>query len=270
MPTILLINDDGINSVGLSTLKKQLKKLGEVIVVAPGDEKSGIGKALSIGHVQITETTLGDGITAYATSGTPADSFLIAVNKILKRMPDLVVAGINLGPNLGIDDLLTSGTLGAAMEAAIHHVPAIAISYCIPVITERMFEKAKVTGEDLELTATIAYRAAKHVLEKGMPPCMDIVSINVPEKADGKRVKLTSLSYDGYGDIHTERKEGYKIVNWALSRYPDGELGTDLHAIKKGYISVTPIRLEFLHNTQAMKDLVDSLSENGHTQKDRQ
>ena len=270
MPTILVTNDDGINSIGLRTLKKQLEKLGEVIVVAPESEKSGIGKALSIGHVQITETNLGDGLKAYATTGTPADSFLIAVNKILKRMPDLVVAGINLGPNLGIDDLLTSGTLGAAMEAAIHNVPAIAISYCIPLITERMFEKEKVTIKDLELTATIAHRAAKHVLEKGMPLGTDIVSINVPEKADGKRVKLTSLSYDGYGDIHTERKEGYKIISWALSRYPNGDLGTDLHAIKKGYISVTPIRLEFLHNTQAMRDMLNSLSENSYIQKNGQ
>jgi 5'-nucleotidase len=270
LPTILLTNDDGINSIGLSALKNQLEKLGEVIVVAPESEKSGIGKALSIGHVKITETNLGDGTKAYATTGTPADSFLIAVNKILKRMPDLVVAGINLGPNLGIDDLLTSGTLGAAMEAAIHNVPAIAVSYCIPVITEGMFEKERVTVKDLELTATIAYRAARHVLEKGMPPEMDIISINVPEKADGKRMKITSLCYDGYGDIHTEWEEGYQIVSWALSRYPDGELGTDLHAIKEGCISVTPIRLEFLHNTQAMEDLAKSLSEDGYIKKNRQ
>ena len=263
MPTILVTNDDGINSIGLRILKKQLEKLGQVIVVAPESEKSGIGKALSIGHVKITETNFGDGVKAYATSGTPADSFLIAVNKILKRMPDLVVSGINLGPNLGVDDLLTSGTLGAAMEAAIHNVPAIAISYCIPVITEDMFEKEKVSVEDLELSASIGYRVAKHVLENGMPPSMDIVSINVPEKADVTRMKLTSLSYDGYGDIHTERGKGYKIVSWAISRYPDGEPGTDLDAVKKGYISVTPIKLEFLHNTEAMKDLLDSLSENG-------
>jgi 5'-nucleotidase len=261
LSTILVINDDGINSIGLRALKKQLAKLGEVIVVAPGSEKSGIGKALSIGHVQITATDFGDGIKSYATSGTPADSFLIAVNKILKRMPDLVVTGINLGPNMGIDDFLTSGTLGAAMEAAIHHIPAIAVSYCMPIITNGMPEKEKITAGDLELAATLAYKAAKHILEKGMPPDMDFISINVPEKADGSRVKLTSLSYDGYGDIHTERGKGYKIISWALSHYPNGELGTDIYAIKNGYISITPIKLEFLHNTQAMKDLLNSLSD---------
>jgi 5'-nucleotidase len=261
LPTILIINDDGINSIGLSTVAKQLKKLGEVIVVTPGDEKSGIGKAISIGQVNITETNLGDGIRAYAITGTPADSFLIAVNKILKCMPDLLVSGINIGPNLGIDDLLTSGTIGAAFEAAIHKVPAIAVSYCLSEITEKMPEKTKVSAKDLELAATLAYKAAKHVLEKGMPPDVDIISINVPEKADSKRVQLTSLCYDGYGDIHTAEKDGYRIKSWTLRHYPSGDSGTDLHAIKTDRcVSVTPIKVEFLHNTEAMKELRESLS----------
>jgi 5'-nucleotidase len=261
LPKILVINDDGINSIGLSTLAKQLEKLGDVIVVAPVDERSGIGKALSIGQVNITETSFGDGTRAYATTGTPADSFLIAVNKILKCMPDLLVSGINIGPNLGIDDLLTSGTVGAAFEAAIHNVPAIAVSYCLSEITDRMPEKAKVSVKDLELAATLAYKAAKHVLERGMPPEVEIISINVPENADCKKVKLTSLCYDGYGDIHTASKDGYRIKSWALRHYPDGDPGTDLHAIKNDKcVSVTPIKVEFLHNTQAMKDLLESLS----------
>ena len=261
MPTILVINDDGVNSIGLSALAKKLEKLGEVIVVTPRDEKSGIGKAISIGQVNITETNFGDGIRAYAITGTPADSFLIAVNKILKRMPDLLVSGINIGPNLGIDDLLTSGTIGAAFEAAIHKVPAIAVSYCLSEITAKMPEKTKVSVKNLEPAATLAYKAAKHVLERGMPPEVDIISINVPEKADSTNVKLTSLCYDGYGDIHTSSKDGYIIKSWTLRHYPDGDPGTDLHAIKTDKcVSVTPIKVEFLHNTQAMKDLLESLS----------
>jgi len=261
LPTILVINDDGINSIGLLALAKQLKKLGDVIVVTPEAERSGIGKAISIGQVNITETSFGDGTRAYATTGTPADSFLIAVNKILKCMPDLLVSGINIGPNLGIDDLLTSGTIGAAFEAAIHNVPAIAVSYCLSEITDKMPEKAKVSVKDLELAATLAYKAAKHVLESGMPPEVEIISINVPENADCRKVKLTSLCYDGYGDIHTASKDGYRIKSWSLRHYPDGDPGTDLHAIKNDKcVSVTPIKLEFVHNRQAMKDLLESLS----------
>jgi 5'-nucleotidase len=261
LPTILVINDDGIQSIGLIALKKQLEKLGNVIVVAPKDEKSGIGKALSTNHIKIMETKLRDGTKAYATTGTPADSFFLAVNKILKCMPDLLVAGINLGPNLGIDDLLNSGTLGAALEAAIHHVPAIAVSYCIPKITEKMSEKEEVTAKDLELAATLALKTAKYVLEKGMPPDVDIISINVPEKADFKKMKITSLSYKGYGDIYVEQKEGYRIISWALTGYPNDKPGTDLHAVKKEkYISITPIKIGFLHNTKGLKDLLKALS----------
>ena len=255
-----MINDDGIHSVGLVALVRQMEKLGDVTVVTPGDERSGVGKSLSIGQVNIAEASFGDKTRAYATSGTPADSFLIAVNKILKCMPDLVVSGINIGPNLGIDDLLTSGTLGAAFEAAIHKVPAIAVSYCLSEITDRMPEKTNVSVKDLEPAAAFAYKAAKHVLEQGMPREVDIVSINVAEKADCSNVKLTSLCYDGYGDIHTATDGGYRIKSWTLRHYPDGVPGTDLHAIKNGNcVSVTPIKVEFIHNKDSMKDLMESL-----------
>jgi 5'-nucleotidase len=261
LATILAINDDGINSIGLLAMVKELNKLGEVIVITPEAERSGVGKAISIGKINITETSFGDGTKAYTTTGTPADCFLIAVNKILKRMPDLLVSGINIGPNLGIDDVLTSGTVGAAFEAAIHNVPAIAVSYCLSEITDSMPEKDKVSIEDLELAATFGYKAARHVLEEGMPQGVDIISINVPEDADYKNVKLTSLCYDGYGDIHTAEKGGYIIKSWALRHYPDGVQGTDLHAIKnERCVSVTPIKVEFLHNISAMKALMDSLS----------
>ena len=261
MPTILLTNDDGIQSIGLVTLKKRLEKLGNVIVVAPRDERSGIGKALTTSHIRITETRLRDDSKAYATTGTPADAFFLATNKILKRMPDLLVAGINLGPNLGIDDVLNSGTLGAALEAAIHHVPAIAVSYCIPEITEQLADKEKVTVEELELTATLALRAARYVLEKGMPSDVDIISINVPESTLSKKIEITSLSYKGYGDIYTKLKGGYRITSWAVAGYPDDEPGTDLYAVKKERcVSVTPIRVRMLHNKKELEGLSRALS----------
>jgi 5'-nucleotidase len=261
MPTIMLTNDDGIQSVGLVALKERLEKLGKVIVVAPRDERSCVGKALTLNHIKIMETQLSDGSRAYAVTGTPADVFFLAANKILKRMPDLLVAGINLGPNLGIDDLLSSGTLGAALEAAIHHVPAIAVSYCIPkIITESTSEKKDVTVEELELAATLTFKTAKHVLEKGMPPGVDIISINVPEKAYSK-IEITSLSYKGYGDIYTKQSEGYRITNWALTDYPDDEPGTDLHAVKRERcISITPIKVRLLHNKKQLEGLLKAIS----------
>lgn len=236
--------------------------LGTVIVVTPQNEKSGVGKAISIGQVKITEVSFIDGVKAYATSGTPADSFLLAINKILKKMPDLLVSGINIGPNLGIDDLLTSGTIGAAFEAAIRRVPAIAVSYCLSEITDKSPEKNKVSKTDLEIAATFGYKVAKHVIENGMPQDVDIISINVPENPECADLKLTSLCYDGYGDIHTEVTDGYVIKSWALRHYPDGCPGTDLHAIKyDNCVSITPIKLEFFHNINAMNDLLRYLSD---------
>jgi len=256
LKTILLINDDGIYSIGLLVLKKRLERLGKVTVMAPLDEKSGIGKALSTNSIKVTETLLGDGTKAYAVTGTPADAYLLAVNKIMKKPPDLLVAGINLGPNLGIDDLLNSGTLGAALEAAVHRVPAIAVSYCLREITEQMREKTDVSTNELEVTATLAEKTVKYVLEQGMPKNVDIISINVPEKASSKNAEVTTLSYEGYGDIHTKQEDAYKIKGWILSSYPDDRNGTDIHTVKnKGIISITPIKINFHHDTKSLEKL---------------
>jgi len=256
LKTILLINDDGIHSIGLLVLKKRLEKLGKVAVVAPLDEKSGIGKALSTNSIKVTEKMLGDSTTVYAVTGTPADAYLLAVNKIMKKPPDLLVAGINLGPNLGVDDLLNSGTLGAALEAAIHHVPAIAVSYCLREITEQMREKTEVSADELEVAANFAEKTARYVIEYSMPKDVDIISINVPEKATSKNAEVTTLSYEGYGDIHMKRGETYRIKGWILSSYPDDKNGTDLYAVKtKGCISITPIKINFHHDIKSLEEL---------------
>jgi 5'-nucleotidase len=254
MPTILLTNDDGIQSIGLLALKKRMEKLGDVVVVAPRDERSGVGKALTTKQIKLVETRLADGSSAYATTGTPADAFLLATNKIMRHPPELLMAGINLGPNLGIDDLLNSGTLGAALEAAIHEVPAIAVSYCIQKITDRQVEKKKIIMRELKLPAALAEKAAEYVLDYGMPRDVDIISINVPERAESREVEITSLSYKGYGDIHTNQEDGFEIASWALSSYPDDQPGTDLHAIReKRRISITPIKIQLLHNKKGLE-----------------
>jgi len=262
MKTILLINDDGIHSSGLMALKRKLEKCAKVVVITPREEISGIGKAItSAKHVRIEEVELSDGSKAYATSGTPADSYLLGASKILKHSPDLIVAGINLGPNLGIDDFLNSGTLGAAMEAAIHGVPAIAVSYCKKEISDREADKANITAQELELTASLAQKIVEFVLKEGMPRGVDILSVNVPEKADCERVKITKLSYVGYRDIYTEEEEGFRIAHWRLSDYGDPDPGTDVYVVKEeGCISITPIKIRFQHNKKALKNMLRYIS----------
>ncbi len=229
-------------------------------MIAPREERSGIGKAItSSGYVQIVETRLKDGSKAYAVNGTPADAFLLGVNKILRHPPDLLVAGINLGPNLGIDDLLNSGTLGAALEAAIHGVPAIAVSYCKREFIDQKADKATITKRQLEFTAKFAQKIVEYVLKNGMPPDVDIISVNVPENAEREKLRITNLSYVGYKDIFTEEMEGYRIASWKLADYEDVNPETDMHVVKKGYISITPIKVQMLHNRGALESMIKNI-----------
>jgi 5'/3'-nucleotidase len=260
MKTILLINDDGIQSSGLLAIKKKLDGLGRVVVVAPKDEVSGIGKAItSAKHIQIEEVELRDKSKAYAVvGGTPADAYILAVNKVLKRSPDVAVSGINLGPNLGIDDFLNSGTIGAALEAAIHGVPAVALSYCKHEVDDSK-AKADITVDELELAADVGSRIVKCVLAEGLPPDVDLISVNVPEGADCRKLRVTELSYVGYGDLFTKEPEGYKIAHWRLSEYNDPHPETDVHVIRsEACISLTPVKVELPHNKKALEDFVKS------------
>ncbi|MEM2975678.1 MAG: 5'/3'-nucleotidase SurE [Candidatus Bathyarchaeia archaeon] len=261
MPTILLTNDDGIRSAGLLALKRQLETLGEVFVVAPKEERSGIGKAISTGHIEVNKTVLEDDSEAYAVNGTPADAFLIATFKLLKHPPDIVVSGINLGPNLGIDDLLTSGTIGAALEAAIHGVPAVAVSYCMERITGHNQKNMPRNPKDLEIAAKITRKVVEYVLANGMPPDVDVISINVPQNAS-EEIEITRLSYKGYHDIFTQQGNGYVIKSWILTDYPEDKPGTDLHAIKRDKrISITPIKLQLAHNAESLDNLLRFLNQ---------
>ncbi|MCK4424497.1 5'/3'-nucleotidase SurE [Candidatus Bathyarchaeota archaeon] len=263
---ILLVNDDGVHSPGLLALKKKMEKLGKVVVVTPETERSGAGKAVSTCLIKVKKTMLADGTKAYAIDGTPADACLLALFKILKHPPSLVVSGINLGPNLGIDDLLTSGTLGAALEAAIHKIPAIAVSYSLERIRDCEGNRREKIGlENLDRCAELAKQTAEHVLKHGMPEDVDLISINVPEKPSSKMVEVTTLSCKGYADIFAEKAGGYKIREWILNDYPYDEAGTDLHAVRENrHISITPIKLNFTHQKQSLEELARFLGERGY------
>jgi len=260
---ILVINDDGIHSVGLLVLKEKMEELGRVLIVAPETERSGTGKAVSTTLIKVKETLLVDGTKAYAIGGTPADAFLLALFKILKYPPDLVVSGINLGPNLGTDDLFTSGTLGAALEAAIHNIPAIAVSYCLERIRDRLENlRTQINVKCLEFCAELTKQTADYVLKHGMPRDVDLISINVPEKPASTTVEVTSLSYKGYSDIFVEKVGGYQIRGWFLKDYPCDEAGTDMHAIiENRHVSITPIKLNFTHKKGSLKELAKFLNE---------
>jgi len=259
-PTILLVNDDGIDSIGLLVMRKELEKLGNIVVVTPSDKRSGAGKSISVHRpVKMKKTHLSDGSEAYAITGTPADAYFFATDKILKHAPDLLVSGINLGHNVGIDSVLSSGTLGAAFEAAIHNTPAISASYdALDSSISR--DDIGASMREVELTASITAKTAEYVLKNGMPKGVDVISINVPKKADPKRIKITEIYYKGYKNVFVEREEGYEMC-WDFKVYLDAGPETDLSVVRKeGYISITPIKIRFPHNKAALKDLLKFLS----------
>ncbi len=128
MHRILVSNDDGVYASGLQAAAKSVQGLGEVTVAAPSGQKSGVGRSISVFEpLRYAEVNL-NGFKAYAVTGTPVDSVIIGIFAILKELPDLVVSGINVGENISTDTVTTSGTIGAALEAASYGIPSIAAS----------------------------------------------------------------------------------------------------------------------------------------------
>ncbi len=244
----MLVNDDGVGSVGLELAKETLKKLVKLAWVAPFNPKSGMGKALTLTK-PIKVVKINDG---FCVDGTPADCVLLALYKLLKFRPDLVVSGINLGPNLGLEDYLNSGTIGAALEAALHEIPSIAVSYC-----------------DVKVRSKVAFKAASFVLEhtvnyvfrNGMPPKVKIISINVPSKLKKVEAVFAEIADTVYKDIFREAWENiYTLKSWRMDFY-EGEPGTDVYVIKReGKIAVTGLDLNF-HAVKKTNSLVDYLNE---------
>ena len=237
---ILLTNDDGIEYVGLKVLMRELNDIGEVVVVAPERERSGVGKALSF-RVTVKRVNMEGCRVAYAVSGTPADAVLIGVNKLLEDKPSVVVSGINGGPNLGLEDFFNSGTIGAAIEAALHGIPAVSVSLALNDVSY----KDRLDAEDYTLAAKIARELVGYIVRHGMPSGVDLINVNVPEGDRVKGFKVTRLAVHSYGDIHSRVNSGsYHVIPWNMNMYSSGEDDDcDISAVKEGYVSVTPISL---------------------------
>ena len=228
MPSILVTNDDGVRSEGIRALADALRDLGDVTIVAPLQEASAIGHALTLRRPLRIET-VGDAV--YAVDGTPTDCVNIGCEILLKGLPDLVVSGINMGWNLG-DDITYSGTVSGALEGALLGIPSIAVSL-------------KRTPEfDFGPSAEAAARVARMVLTHGLAP-RTLLNINVPTgtpkgmrvTAQAKRNHVTQI------DARTDpRGNAYYWIEEALDEYHPDEGRTDYEAVMAGYTSVTPLQ----------------------------
>jgi 5'-nucleotidase len=229
---ILVTNDDGVYSPGIQILAKRLRELDSVAIVAPDRERSAAGHSMTL-HRPLLIEELKEFM--YSVNGTPTDCVNIAVKGLLKETPRLVVSGINKGPNLG-DDVTYSGTVAGAIEGILLGIPSFAIS--LVAREDFLFAEA----------AEVAVRTAGQVLEQGLP-AGTLLNINVPNLPIGEMqgTRITRLGKRIYHQMTVERVDPRgKKYYWIGGGEPDWEReeGTDLDAVDRKYISITPLHLD--------------------------
>lgn len=243
MPTILITNDDGVRATGLVALKNALCTIADVMVLAPEGNWSASGHNKTMHKpLRIHEVALADGSPGHSSSGSPTDCVALAAGGALGVVPDLVVAGVNLGHNLGVD-VTYSGTVACAMEATIKGIPGIAVSAIGPKRTQLDY------AEMQRMSAEIARQIALTVLERGLPP-KTLLNVNVPAVTrQGLRgihvTRIGSRNYDADEVSMREDPNGtpyYWLGGSGPIDQPDD--GTDIGAIYNDYVSVTPITLD--------------------------
>jgi 5'-nucleotidase len=230
---ILVTNDDGIEADSLWTLVGELRKIAQVVVVAPESERSAIGTAVSLFsplHVEKYTPPI-DGVIAYLTDGTPSDCVILGHGKLVPDI-NMVVSGINPGPNYG-EDVFISGTVGAAMQGYTRGLPALSVS-------SSSFEAGK---DSLSAGARVAAMLVKRMAEEDFPRIF--FNLNVPDLPLEKvgEVKLTSLARSSHINMVSEHNEG-SIKQYRMTRErvvgTEAE-GTDIQAILQGNMSLTPL-----------------------------
>ncbi|GAA6172280.1 5'/3'-nucleotidase SurE [Colwellia sp. KU-HH00111] len=235
---ILLSNDDGVHALGIKVLQQELIKHFEVTVVAPDRNCSGASNSLTLLN-PLRAQALDNGF--YSVNGTPTDSVHLGVSQLVASTPDLVVAGINKGPNLG-DDTLYSGTVAAATEGRHMGIPAIAVSLLGK--HEQYYQTAAT------ITAKIIKRIQLHPLGHDQ-----ILNINVPDVPmhDIRGIKVTRLGHRHKAEMMKKMQDPWqRDIYWygSLGQELDGGEGTDFHAVANNYVSVTPLTVDMTaHNS---------------------
>jgi 5'-nucleotidase len=268
---IVLTNDDGIEAPGLLAARRALEKVGDVITVAPDQNRSGVGRSISFGRsLHVEEREMADGVTGYACTGTPVDCVRLVALGLMDFAPDIVVSGINHGENLG-DDITYSGTVAGAMEGIVIGVPGIAVSLSINRPWHETVQESMPLDDRLHFDAAADFTARLvKVALKGLPSGR-ILNVNAPnlprERLRGARV--TRLGRRFYKDELVEVRDEEGRVGYDIYNNPPGhheEEGTDFAAIENDEISITPVHLE-LTDTPGLEELgawdVDGLLRNG-------
>jgi 5'-nucleotidase len=238
VPVILITNDDGITAPGIRALVNAVRGLGRVVVVAPDSPQSGMGHAITIGQpLRLDKVNMFDGIESWQCSGTPADCVKLARDKILHSKPDICLSGINHGANHSIN-VIYSGTMSAAMEAAIEGIPSIGFSSL-----DYRFDA------DFTVAAQVAHGLAARMLSQQLPEHI-LLNVNIPVTTpeNFKGLKICRQAYAKWEEQFDHRKDPRgKDYYWMVGKFVnmDKESGTDVEALKNGYASVVPVTIDF-------------------------
>jgi 5'-nucleotidase len=237
---ILISNDDGITAPGIIALSQALATEHEVYVVAPDRERSATGHALTLHRPLRAEPhEMGGGVAgAWATSGTPSDCVKLAIGALMPAQPDIIVSGINRGPNLG-NDVLYSGTVSAALEGCINGFPAVAFS--LATFSDIGYDRA----------ADFALHLLRQLEGRTLPPKF-LLNVNLPalEGESYRGVKVTKLGIRKYQDVFEKRTDPrgrtfYWLAGEAVETGEDAE--SDVVAVRSNYVSITPIQYDLTH-----------------------
>jgi 5'-nucleotidase len=228
---ILVTNDDGFYARGLWLLARELSKVGDVVIVAPDREQSAVSSSMTLHHplrVRKVRSPL-EGVPSYSVEGTPSDCVILALGRLLPEKVDLVFSGINEGANLG-DDVLLSGTVGAALQGYFKGIPSVAIS--VGAIKDVHFDVAA------KLAGILAQ-------QMGDIPREVLLNVNLPnlplDKIQG--IEVTKLGRRSFGDKVVEGNDGKREYYWIVRGEPQWqpEEGTDVKAFVEDKISITPL-----------------------------
>jgi 5'-nucleotidase len=228
----LLTNDDGFQAEGLLRLRKEIVKVCDVMVVAPVADQSAAGHSLTLQRpLRLNEISEG----YYSVDGTPTDAVMVAVHGILNnKLPDILISGINRGPNMG-DDVTYSGTVSAAFEGAILGIPSIAVS--------------SVPFDDIDYAAMARFtrKLTQKVLQNGLPR-FSLLNVNIPNPPNGKYagVRITRLGKRVYRDIIVEKIDPRGRKYYWIAGEPDWHHfeQSDFSATSEGFISITPLKMD--------------------------
>jgi 5'-nucleotidase len=236
-PVILITNDDGVTAPGILNLVKAVQDLGKVVVIAPDKPQSGMGHAITIGQpLRLHKVNVFGDIEAYACTGTPVDCVKLAVDKILHRKPDLCLSGVNHGANHSIN-VIYSGTMSAAVEAAIESIPSAGFS---------------LLDYSVEADFTGARKYARIIVEKMLSTKLDkhtVFNVNIPavpaELIQG--MKICKQAYAKYEEDFVERQDPHgRMYYWLTGEFVnfDKAKDSDVWALAHNYVSIVPVQFD--------------------------